>query len=396
MTKSETPEAAARIALMLPRFSRYGGVEQYGYALAETLARRGHAVDFLCARKEAEAPAGVRVIAVGRPIGPKSLKLLWFILRVESLRRSGNYDCCVSLGKTWNQDIVRVGGGPLPDFWERSERAITPGLPRLLKRALRRLSPANRLTLLTEARQFSPGRRAVAVSHMVREDILRRHKGMAPENLEVIYNRPDLRRFCVPSAQRRAACRRDLAGGLAPPWADAGVAEHAVFVGTASTNFLLKGLGPLMEALARLPSLPHLFVAGGRHAGSWQDMAGRLGLAGRVHFCGRVEDMPAFYHALDIFVLPTFYDACSNAVLEALASGCRVLTSSANGAAFFLDPRSILTDPGDAATMAEQIAALLKEAPPPPFVWPEDLPAGVEAFAQRIESLVAARRAGGG
>jgi UDP-glucose:(heptosyl)LPS alpha-1,3-glucosyltransferase len=395
VTEERAKKPAARIALMLPRFSRYGGVEQYGYALAEVLVKRGHAVDFLCARQEAEAPSGVHVIAVGRPFGPKAGKLLWFIARVEMLRRKGNYDLSVSLGKTWNQDVVRVGGGPLPDFWERSERAVAPGLPRRLKRLLRCLSPANRLTLLAERRQFSPGRRVVAVSHMVRDDILRRHKGMPAEHVEVIYNRPDLERFLVPSAERRERCRRDLAGRFSivlSEQAEAAEREAPVFVGTASTNFLLKGLGPLIEALSLLPVLPHLFVAGGRHAASYATEADRLGLAGHVHFCGKVDDMPSFYNALDIFVLPTFYDACSNAVLEALASGCRVLTSSANGAAFFLNPASILADPGDAAVMAGQMISILQGAPPPPFVWPKDIASGVEAFAERIDAMIAARR----
>ena len=77
----------ARIAIMLPRFSRYGGVEQFGCRLAEALAARGHTVDFICARQEAEAPAGVNVIAVGRPPGLKVVKMLWFLIRAERIRR---------------------------------------------------------------------------------------------------------------------------------------------------------------------------------------------------------------------------------------------------------------------------------------------------------------------
>ena len=56
MRQQDQGTTPARIALMLPRFSLYGGVEQYGVALAEGLAQRGHVVDFLCARREAQAP----------------------------------------------------------------------------------------------------------------------------------------------------------------------------------------------------------------------------------------------------------------------------------------------------------------------------------------------------
>ncbi|MBS6653380.1 MAG: glycosyltransferase family 4 protein, partial [Collinsella sp.] len=57
---------------------------------------------------------------------------------------------------------------------------------------------------------------------------------------------------------------------------------------------------------------------------------------GRIHFLGKVEDMPALYRAMDLFVLPSFYDACSNAVLEALACGLKVLSTTANGSSVFL------------------------------------------------------------
>jgi UDP-glucose:(heptosyl)LPS alpha-1,3-glucosyltransferase len=236
-----------------------------------------------------------------------------------------------------------------------------------------------------------------AVSHMVRDDILRRHTGMHSDRVEVIYNRPDLSRFHAASEKRRQECREELAGrfGIALGQS-AKEGQEPVFAGTASTNFLLKGLGPLTEAMALLPFTPHLFVAGGRQHGTWLARAEKLGLAGHVHFCGKVEDMPAFYQALDIFVLPTFYDACSNAVLEAMASGCRVLSSSSNGAAFFLDPASVLPDPADVRDMAQRMHRLLQAPPPPPFVWPADIPAGVEGFLEKIDALLSLRRTDAG
>lgn len=101
-----------RIALLLPRLGRYGGVEQFAWHLAEALAQRGHEVDFICARKEGEAPAGVRPVVVGRKGGLKVLKALHYLVQAERMRRRGDYDLTVSFGKTWEQDILRVGGGP--------------------------------------------------------------------------------------------------------------------------------------------------------------------------------------------------------------------------------------------------------------------------------------------
>lgn len=403
--------SVCRIAVMLPRFSRYGGVEQFGFRLAEGLARRGHLVDFICARQEADAPQGVRVLEVGRPPGFRSLKMLWFLVRAELLRRRGRYDLSVSLGKTWNQDISRMGGGPLKIFWEKSERALPPGFPRMVKRLGRSFSPSNWLTLLVEKHQFGKQSEVIAVSHLVRDWLLEAHASLAPERVRVVYNRPDSGRFFPPSPEERAAARAALrqagpaasgvperaargllAAGHAEP---AALAVEPVFIGTASTNFRLKGVGPLIRAFALLPEQAVLFVAGGREHGRYTALARQLGLDRRVVFCGKVEDMPSFYKALDIFVLPTFYDACSNAVLEALVSGCKVLTSRSNGAAFFLDAHAVLPDPGDVGELAKRLRALMEQPAPPPFVWPDTALSGMDAFIACIERKLEEKRDGG-
>lgn len=381
----------ARIAVMLPRFSRYGGVEQFAYRLCEGLAKRGHSVDMICARQEIDAPPGVRVLTVGRPKAFRAMKLLCFLIGAERLRKAGDYDLSISLGKTWKQDVSRMGGGPLSIFWKKSERALPPGLPRLLKQMRRRLSPANWLTLFVERHQFTGDSEVIAVSHLVRDWLLQAHPELDPAKVSVIYNRPDTERFSPPLPGERAALREALlvrcGGESALPGA-----EEAVFIGTASTNFQLKGVGPLIRSLVLLPENALLFVAGGRDSSSYQALAKSLNVGHRVFFCGRVDDMPSFYKALDIFILPTFYDACSNAVLEALASGCKALTSSSNGAAFFLDEDAVLPDPGDPADIARRLERAMKSPPQGTYVWPEDAPSGLASFMDCIEEKLARKK----
>lgn len=342
----------ARIALMLPRFSRYGGVEQYGYALAEAFAAKGYAVDFICARQEAEAPQGVRVIAVGRPPGLKVLKMLWFLIQAERARKAGNYDLSISLGKTWNQDIVREGGGPLQVFWRLSREAWDKGLPRLLKTATRLLQPANWLTLFIEKRLFRQTPYVVAISHSVRAWVAEAYPHFDdPRNdrqqLLTIYNCPDLSRFHPPLPDERAHARADL-----------GMKPETYALGVATTNFALKGVGPLIRSLLLLPADTHLYIAGGRNPKAYRKLAESAGLASRVHFLGKVSDMQAFYHGLDMFVLPSFYDTLGNVVLEALACGLKTLCSNRAGASAFLPPERIIAEPGDSGEIARRIQDL--------------------------------------
>jgi UDP-glucose:(heptosyl)LPS alpha-1,3-glucosyltransferase len=71
--------------------------------------------------------------------------------------------------------------------------------------------------------------------------------------------------------------------------------------------------------------------------------------------------MPALYQAGDIFVLNTFYDACANAVLEALACGLPTISTSSNGSSVFLRPEAVVDDPTDAAHLTERIKALIHQ-----------------------------------
>ncbi len=98
--------------------------------------------------------------------------------------------------------------------------------------------------------------------------------------------------------------------------------------------------------------------------------------------------MPAFYRALDIFVLPTFYDACSNAVLEAAATGIRVLSTPFNGSSRFLPPERILADPGDPECLAAGIRDALAAPIPAPPAPRAGLVSGLATFVERIEAML--------
>ncbi|CAK7010389.1 MAG: Lipopolysaccharide core biosynthesis protein RfaG [Desulfovibrio sp.] len=370
---------------MLPRFSRYGGVEQFGCRLAEALAAKGYSVDFICARQEVDAPANVTVRKTGRPFGPRWLKMLVFAKKAEAIRRANEYDCVISLGKTLHQDILRVGGGPLPEFWKLSERSYPAGTARCLKKLQRRLNPANILTRRIENEQYRTAKRIVAVSHFVRDLILSANPETDRDRMRVIYNKPDLTRFAAPSPEERKNARHAF-----------GIAPETIAIGLATSNFQLKGTAPLIKALTKLPENCALVVAGGRNHAPYMKLAQELGLGDRVRFCGKVDDMPAWYKAIDVFTLPSFYDACSNAVLEALASGLPTLSSASNGSSYFLPPENVVANPGDANELAHVLTRLVKEAARntasgtrETFVWPENIASGITAFVSLVEEYLA-------
>lgn len=373
--------APARIALFLPRLSRYGGVEGFACRLAEALAGAGHAVDFVCSRVETAPPQGVRPVRLPRLGLTRAEKTFWFAVGAEIVRRRGGYDLTIGLGKTLRQDVLRLSGGPQRTFWELSARAWPEGWPRSWKMLKRRLAPTSWLTRWIEREQLKHTPVLAANSDRVADWVRRDHPELAGREMTVIYNRPDLTRFSPGSPAERTAAR--AAWGAGP---------DETIIGVAGSNFALKGVGTLIRALTTLPERCRLIVAGGRNAGRYETLARRLGVADRVRFAGRVDDMVGFYRACDVFALPTFYDACSNAVLEALACGARVISSADNGSSVFLPPERVLADPASPARLAEAIQAALAAPPPSGWDWPTDRAAGLEPWLELAAGLLADRR----
>ena len=101
---------------------------------------------------------------------------------------------------------------------------------------------------------------------------------------------------------------------------------------------LIHGKGPdyLIEAVSRLnPTRPvRLVIAGdGPDRSRLETLAKSLKLEHAIEFAGLVHDMPMFWHACDVVVVPSaeFIEACPLTVLEAMASGKPVVGTRNGG-----------------------------------------------------------------
>lgn len=89
----------------------------------------------------------------------------------------------------------------------------------------------------------------------------------------------------------------------------------------------------LLEAFAKadLPGVYLVFAGDGPQRAEVEARVQALGLTGRVHVLGFVNasQLPDFYRAADVFVLPSAYDPCPLVVPEAMFSGLPVILSDA-------------------------------------------------------------------
>jgi len=228
---------------------------------------------------------------------------------------------------------------------------------RRMARVIKAFDPAHHSFLLTERTMYGRHRPLViAISDMVRGHF-EQYYGYDPADVRVVRIAANPARFdetdrprCRLEGRQRWGFRPDMTVGL--------------FVGI---NYRLKGLEPLLHALTHLPDMPalHLLVVGRSETAPWQRLARRLGIAHRVRFAGYCEDVRTAYFASDFLVHPTFYDPCSNVVVEALSCGLPVITSRYNGASEFMHPPRegyVLGDPHDHARLAWCLTQMLDSA----------------------------------
>lgn len=179
--------------------------------------------------------------------------------------------------------------------------------------------PELRITTERELAQNSQG--IIASTERERADIVR-HYRTTSDKIKVIPCGVDLTLF-QPQDRDQAKQQLGLAG------------ERVVlFVGRIEP---LKGLDRLIMAMTFLPEerRPKLVIIGGdehsqQEVERLKALSGELGVAASVAFLGRIkhEELPRFYCAADVCVVPSYYESFGLVALESLACGTPVVATN--------------------------------------------------------------------
>ena len=102
-----------------------------------------------------------------------------------------------------------------------------------------------------------------------------------------------------------------------------GISGDAALLGCVGVLLPDKGQEWLIRALAKLrkelPGAKLLLAGDGPCRAKLESLAQELGVAGAVLFPGFVKDVESVYAALDVFLLPSFFEALNNSLLAAMA-----------------------------------------------------------------------------
>lgn len=221
------------------------------------------------------------------------------------------------------------------------------------------LYPLKRLHALT----LPESARAIAVSGGVERE-LRAQRLFAPDRIRVIPNGIDVGRFerAAGDAARLEEYRRRLPS-RAPR-----------LVGVAGELREHKGQEDFVRAAAALaPRFPDTdFLIAGEDASPskayrvrLERLVKELGLEGRVHLLGWLEDVAPFMCSLELFVSSSRVEPFGLVMAEAMASGAAVVATDTDGAREVVEDgvTGRLVSVGDASALAAAVADLLSDGP---------------------------------
>jgi glycosyltransferase involved in cell wall biosynthesis len=130
-----------------------------------------------------------------------------------------------------------------------------------------------------------------------------------------------------------------------------------------------KGFALLIEAFALLKdrnvAFRGIIAGGGEEEAALRAALTRHGLDDCVTVGGWVHDKDAFYRRIDLFALPSHHEPFGIVLIEAMAAGLPVVATESEGPREILQhgQTGLLSPLGDAAALADAMAAALADAP---------------------------------
>ena len=337
-------EPPVRVCYVISHFHPFAsGAERQALAQGVELVRRGHSAHVVTQAIHGlprdEDVRGVRVHRWVEPIRLGPLFAVSFVAGVIcALRRlRDEYDLIHTHQGLWEAISTGLGRGVIGDapvliqpassgyYGEAEELTRTRGFP-LLRRAILRNGAFAAISADIERQWLALG---VTPGRMVR-----------------MVSGVDAGHFC-PGAVDESTL---------PP------RPRVIFTGRIHPQKNLDVLLRAWPAVTRRTGASLILVGKGPERDRLAELARTLGVEGRVHFLGEVDDPADLLRASDAFVLPSIAEGMSNSLLEAMAASLPCLASAIGGNTDLIQHGhdGLLLPPGDASAWSSALVQVLE------------------------------------
>ncbi len=303
---------------------------------------------------------GLKVHTVNGAAMSRTRQSVTFSHRVERAVRSQDFDIVHAISPCTFADLYQPRGGTVAETIRRNVAIRQTSAAKVWKQCMVRLNLKQRYMLAVERRIFSnpSGPDIISISDYVSKQ-LREHYGVHADRIHKIYNGVDPN---LANQNERKHDRDEIRSEF-------GIDSEDCLVILTAHNFRLKGVERWLETLSLLvregvTGIKSLIIGKGESA-HWHRLAIKLGVEHLATFTGPSLRMPAFRHAADVVIHPTYYDPCSRVVLEALVCGLPVITTQWDGASEMIEDGVngyVVDDPGDIRVLANRVKLLMDAA----------------------------------
>lgn len=303
-----------KIAVVVPKYGLVGGGERFVRELTERLAQNATYDIHVLANQWQGGSHRITFHRIPIITFPKWLTTISFAWFVQRKLKEIKPDIVHAHDRIFKADVATVHSIP-HRMWVKEIRH-------------KRISSLFDLaTSWVERRMFENGgcRKVLPVSSLAAEKLCALYPALR-EKIEVMPPGIDLAKFGLSRLDWRYEVRQEF-----------GIGRDDLLVVFVGMNFELKGLEPLMRAVALAQSQLmtrkiSLLVVGKGDVKKFQEVAQGLGIGANVFFAGIRRDMERVYQAGDVFSLLSQFDTFGMVVSEALAAGLSVIVSDQVGA----------------------------------------------------------------
>jgi len=249
---------------------------------------------------------------------PSWLRAILFNFQACSSKKNKFY---ISLDRITCPDIYRAGDGVHKAFLKIENKS--------------KLNPLHPVYLYIERRCFKKAKKIIAISNMVKNDIVNNYN-IDHEKISVVYNGIDIKKIDHKRSFNRLKKEFSLR-------------VHQKILLYVGGGFKRKGVEDFLTIISKLKNknIKAFIIGKEKKIEYYKQLSKNIGIDNKVVFTGAREDVDDFYTISDIFIFPTRYEPFGNVILESMNFGNAVFTTKQCGGGELLDDYFIMNNSKD-------------------------------------------------